>query len=242
MSYILDALKKASAEREQARGVAPGLTTQPVRTLSGAPVQMGGPLDQRSTLLWVLVLLTALILCAVTLGALFRSRSEPLPTPPPAQQTATSTVTPVEAPTGQTTPLSTAVSIGTPATPPQPVRVAPAPPRLSPPALPRPTALSPSPAKPESSGVVARPRPAPTLSTLPTQPAPLPMPSSMRATLAPLVISGSTYSDNPAFRMLILNGQVYREGEFPTPDLKLEQIRPKSAIVSYQGNTYVLTY
>lgn len=68
------------------------------------------------------------------------------------------------------------------------------------------------------------------------------MPASVRAALPPLVISGSTYSDNPAYRMLIINGQVYREGDFPTPDLKLEQIRPKSALLHYKGSTYLLPY
>ena len=57
-----------------------------------------------------------------------------------------------------------------------------------------------------------------------------------------LVVSGSTYSDNPAYRMLIINGQVYREGEFPIPGLKLEQIRQKSALLLYEGNTYALPY
>ena len=57
-----------------------------------------------------------------------------------------------------------------------------------------------------------------------------------------LVVSGSTYSDNPAYRMLIINGQVYREGEFPIPGLKLEQIRQKSAVITHQGSTYTLTY
>jgi len=60
--------------------------------------------------------------------------------------------------------------------------------------------------------------------------------------LPSLVISGSTYSDNPTYRMLIVNGQVYREGEFLTPEFKLEQIRQKSALLRYNGNTYVLPY
>ena len=57
-----------------------------------------------------------------------------------------------------------------------------------------------------------------------------------------LVISGSTYSDNPTYRMLIVNGQVYREGEFLTPDFRLEQIRQKSALFLHNGDTYVVPY
>ena len=68
------------------------------------------------------------------------------------------------------------------------------------------------------------------------------MPASVRAELPAMVISGSTYSDNPAYRMLIINGQVYREGEFPAAGLKLEQIRQKSALTSYKGQAYILPY
>ena len=71
---------------------------------------------------------------------------------------------------------------------------------------------------------------------------PSPLPVSVHATLPPLVVSGSTYSDNPAYRMLIINGQVYRDGEFPAADIKLQQIKPKSAVLSYKGNIYTLNY
>lgn len=66
----------------------------------------------------------------------------------------------------------------------------------------------------------------------------LPLPAS-----APkLLVSGSTFSDNPAYRMLILNGQVFREGDSLGNDLRLDQIRLKAAVVSFQGQQYSLIY
>jgi len=68
------------------------------------------------------------------------------------------------------------------------------------------------------------------------------LPQDVRQTLPKLAISGATYSDNPAWRMIIINGQVVREGEKPTADLQLEQIRPKAAVLNYKGQRYLVGY
>jgi len=68
------------------------------------------------------------------------------------------------------------------------------------------------------------------------------LPQDVRQTLPKLAISGATYSDNPAWRMIIINGQVVREGEKPTPDLQLEQIRPKAAVLNFKGQRYLVGY
>lgn len=209
MSYILDALKKANAEREYGRGAAPSLYTQSVQGASESPAQIGVALKKRNALL--LALVVALFLCTATIGALFWPMLK-LPAPPPAPKTA-SQVPPVMANAGAASPPTTTASPGSPPVPAILVRISPTPYKLPPPAPPP-------------------PRP----------PVPPPLPASVRAVLPPLVISGSTYSDNPTFRMLIINGQVYREGELLTPELKLEQIRQKSALLGYKGNTYVLPY
>ncbi len=54
-----------------------------------------------------------------------------------------------------------------------------------------------------------------------------------------IVFSGSTYSDNPAHRMWIANGQVFHEGEDIAPGVRLERIEPKSAVIRFQGQLYV---
>ena len=68
------------------------------------------------------------------------------------------------------------------------------------------------------------------------------LPADIRQTLPKVVISGSTYSDNPAYRMLIINGEVFREGEKPAPDLQLEQIRAKAAVLNFKGLRYSVAY
>ena len=68
------------------------------------------------------------------------------------------------------------------------------------------------------------------------------LPQDVRLALPKLVISGSTYSENPAYRMVIINGQVFREGDKVATDLNLEQIRPKSAVLNYKGQLYQLAY
>ncbi|MBC7610002.1 MAG: general secretion pathway protein GspB [Polaromonas sp.] len=68
------------------------------------------------------------------------------------------------------------------------------------------------------------------------------LPAEIRLTMPKLVISGATYADNPAYRMLIINGQVFHEGEKIAADLLLEQIRPKSAVLNFKGQRYSLGY
>lgn len=68
------------------------------------------------------------------------------------------------------------------------------------------------------------------------------LPQALRQSLPKLVISGATYSDNPAWRMLIINGQVFHEGEKPAADVQLEQIRPKSAVLNYKGQRFTQNY
>lgn len=64
------------------------------------------------------------------------------------------------------------------------------------------------------------------------------LPEDIRRQLPPLVISGSVYSESPSQRMLIINGQIFREADKPGPDVVIEQIRPKSAVLSFRGTRY----
>lgn len=68
------------------------------------------------------------------------------------------------------------------------------------------------------------------------------LPENIRLSLPKLAVSGATYADNPAYRMLIINGQVFHEGEKPLPDLKLEKIKPNEAVLNFKGTRYFLTY
>jgi general secretion pathway protein B len=57
-----------------------------------------------------------------------------------------------------------------------------------------------------------------------------------------LAISGGVYSNNPAQRMLIVNGLVFNEGSEVGPGVVLEQIRPKGAVLRFRGSRYTVSY
>ncbi|MCR5881861.1 general secretion pathway protein GspB [Rhizobacter sp. J219] len=102
--------------------------------------------------------------------------------------------------------------------------------------------------------MAAAPKPAPQLVENPAkaaaaprdEDAPVPsiseLPDDIRRQLPALSVSGASYSKNPASRMLILNGQVFREGDKVANDLVLEQIRLKSAVLSYRGRRYSVSF
>ena len=64
----------------------------------------------------------------------------------------------------------------------------------------------------------------------------------VRARLPAVNVSGSTYSQNPAHRMLIVNGKVVQEGGEISPGLKLETIEQRSAVLNHQGLRYRIGY
>ncbi len=53
-----------------------------------------------------------------------------------------------------------------------------------------------------------------------------------------LVISGSVFSPDAARRMLIVNGQVFREGADLGSGVVLQEVRPDSAVLGYKGGRY----
>lgn len=68
------------------------------------------------------------------------------------------------------------------------------------------------------------------------------LPADVQRELPKLAISGGVYSDNPAQRMLIVNGQVLGEGAEPAPGVLLEQIRAKTAVLKFRGYRYAVAY
>jgi len=63
-----------------------------------------------------------------------------------------------------------------------------------------------------------------------------------RAQLPAVNVSGSTYSKNPALRMLIVNGKVLQEGQEISPGFKLETIGQRSAVLNHNGLRYSIGY
>ncbi len=68
------------------------------------------------------------------------------------------------------------------------------------------------------------------------------LPAEIRRQIPALVIGGASYSSNPSSRMLIVNGQVFHERDRLTPDLQLQQIRLKSAVLDFKGYRYEIKY
>ena len=235
MSYILDALQRAEAERE--RGRVPGLKSQlvPPSTRDRA----------RATTLRPWHALAGLALILVVLGVWWWAGSEDaMPAasvPMTAQRDAAILATPAPAP-----PFSPPAPTNTPeriAPPPEPVQ-----PILAPP---RPAPAPPAAAASSNATPAAAPAPAVTAkgSTPPASPpANTAVPSfgeltaEARAQLPAVNVSGSTYSQNPALRMLIANGKVVQEGQDIAPGLRLETIGPRSAVLNHQGLRYSIGY
>lgn len=227
MSYILDALKRADAQRE--RGQVPGLNAQP------APVATA-PTARRRLGWWIGLACSAV---AVAAGALYwqADSTQAAPAPSTAPGPAPSPA-PVSAPAVVQVPAAVAAPAPLPATTPVPgVQQRPS---LPPPSVVRPPAAQPAAAAP------ARPVPLQRREAASAAAAPVPalgeLPEDIRRTVPKLVVSGSVYSSNPSQRILIVNGQVLNEGATLAPDLVLESIGAKSAVLSLRGTRFRLDY
>lgn len=68
------------------------------------------------------------------------------------------------------------------------------------------------------------------------------LPDDVRRSLPSVQVGGSVYSDLPANRILIINGQLFHERDEPSPGLKLEQIKLKGAVLNFRGYRYEIEY
>ncbi len=64
------------------------------------------------------------------------------------------------------------------------------------------------------------------------------LPVSVQQSLPPINIEGHIYDDNPAARMVIINGKIRREKQSLGAMLRLEEITPNGVILSYQGHVF----
>jgi general secretion pathway protein B len=212
MSYILEALRRAESERE--RGKVPGLHSQAWAEGAAAAPATGRPGARRGA---QPLLIGGLVLLLLAGAGAYMWWSRPAPAPAPVLASAEPAPTP--APAASVAP------------PPPPVPAAASALPLPPPPVVLP---APAPAPASTPAPAARPAaPIPTLAEL--SPA-------LRAELPPLQVGGAMHSDTPANRMLILNGQVYREGDAIAPGLQLEQIQLRSAVLLYKGQRLRLSY
>jgi general secretion pathway protein B len=221
MSYILDALRKADAQRE--RDPARGIHAQPV-TLSG-PEEDAGPTSRFWLVVGALIVGAAMLAAAMWwLGWLAR----------PAAAPGAATVLPAPAPKLAAVPV---VKASTPATEVLPA----APPSPPPSALPAARDV-PKPAPTVTAYPPATAYPPPADSSAARLLSQAELPADVQRELPKLSISGGVYSPTAAQRLLIVNGMVLSEGAEAAPGVLLEQIRPKTAVLNFRGYRYGVPY
>ncbi|MBP5989699.1 MAG: general secretion pathway protein GspB [Piscinibacter sp.] len=213
MSYILDALRRADAERE--RGGVPGLHTQTMAE-PGDEADIAPRARGLKPWHWLAIGLAGGL--AVAIAWSWRGEEPPPPVavlppapPPPA----------LPAPAAPAAIAPIAVTEAPPASP-----VAIAPMRAAPP----PPAAAARPAAPAPASAAA--------STIPRIASLAELPPELRSGLPALAFGGSIYSGTPANRLLIVNGQLMHEGESLAPGVTLEQIKPKAAVLNIRGQRF----
>jgi general secretion pathway protein B len=222
MSYILDALRRADSERERERSAVPGLHTQaaPMGALDGDGEARPNP--------WKWPIVAAFVALLALVAWLWFGRVE-APEPLPVLAAAPAPAPPAPAPIPQAPPPAAAA-----AAPPAAASAAPPP-------APAPARKPPAPAarkrEPAAASPTAKaPEPEPKIPKLSE------LPEDVRREVPAITVGGSIYSKSAASRMLVINGQVFHEGDALATGLVLEQIRQKSAVLRFRTHRYEITY
>ena len=246
MSYILDALRRADSERERERSAVPGLHTQavPVGAAEGETDAPSNPWK------WPIVAAFVALLGLVAwlwwgrgdvTEPVLPSASAPPPlvapaAPPAVAPVAAAVAAPPAAVAAAATPAATAPAAASAAPAREPA------PRKTPPG---PTAAvrKPPASATAASAATAGVRPAAKASEPEVRISTLnELPDEIRRELPTIAVGGSIYSKSAANRMLVINGQVFHEGDELAPALVLEQIKPKAAVLKYKTYRYEITY
>jgi general secretion pathway protein B len=253
MSYILDALRRADAERE--RGAVPRLHSPNLAAPTAAGAAGGGasgPAAARPGAPWLVPVLAGVVaVAALALAAgLWLGRGSPAGSAGPdaagAAGTSVATAQPAAAATARegATEVPAVVSgsaAPTPVVPPAPtVVVVPMPAPAPPPAARSPGAPAPvggAPGTRASPAPAAGATPAPgTGAAAEAPPVPVTGLSAEQRRLWPtLAPGGSVYSDDASQRFVILNGQVLREGDSAAPGITVEAIAPRAVVLRWGG-------
>ena len=261
MSYILDALKRAQAER--GRGSVPGLHTQSVTMPSAKETPERSSGNRGAWLIAGAAGVAALALAWLQFGpkgathqpVVVAQAPAAVPAPAPAPAPAPS---PVATPEPVPTPAPAPVVVKSDA--PAPIEIDVTPPPPPPPAPPKPVAQqipAPAPAAAKRDEAARQPKlpatapadaaPAHNAAPAPVAAAPSApvynvanLPPAVREQLPSLQLAGITYSTNPKYRMVIVNGQVLHEGDSAGPGLVLERIENARTIWAFRGYRYAL--
>ncbi|QGZ41646.1 general secretion pathway protein B [Pseudoduganella flava] len=232
MSYILEALKKAQAERQLGETPtihAPALDTQ--------AAQGGTPLKKPFVAALVALGIVSVGLAGLLWRQMTQSPAAPAPAPAPAPAAATSTM-PAAAPPVATVP--TPVAAPRTAVVPAPAPVVP---------KPAPEPVAPVAAPPVAAAPVSAPAPAPAPERKRPEPAgeePVQalrdLPEPIQRAIPPIAMSGYMYSSNPADRLILIDKVLRHEGDEVAPGLVLVRLEPKGAVFMFRGYRYRIPY
>jgi len=255
MSYILEALKKAQAERQL--GNAPTIhAPQPVQAAQPGMAASRRPL--------FIGLGAGVLVLALGGLVLWQHGAGPAAAPAaPAVAVPAAVPSTLPPPVASRQGLAPSVAAGAasntlvvsapPAPAPRPVHVAEAPARPAPAAAGRAGADAPArPAAPAAGpALAATPAAAPRAAAPAPAPAPAPedsypylhqLPDVIQRDIPRVTFGGYMYSANPADRLLIVDKALRHEGEEVAPGLLLERLLPKAAVMNFRGIRYRVAY
>jgi general secretion pathway protein B len=236
MSYILDALKKAEAERNL--GTVPNLHAQPF--VAAHPTDRS-PL-WRKPWLWTALVLPVSV-AAIAALVVFQpwsttaSPQSPLPAPmatvpaSPAASVAVATPAPPPAPPVPAAPIARAVEMPPAAHEPPTANTAPAEKKRPAPATT--TSRPATPTEPAKASATPEESPAVPLRELP---------EDIQRELPKLTTNGYLYSTSKADRTVLINQKLRHEGDHVAPDLLLEKLTPSGMVLNYKGYRYTTPY
>jgi general secretion pathway protein B len=119
----------------------------------------------------------------------------------------------------------------------------PAAPPAAPPATPSaaapPSAVAPTPAKAGKAPAAVAKASAPVAAVAPLLSE---LPESAKRGLPTLTITGAVASDNPAQRLLLVNGQVLPQGAMAAPEVMIEEIQARSATFTFRGTRFRIAF
>jgi general secretion pathway protein B len=214
MSYILEALKKAQAERQL--GNAPTIhAPQAAAPAPAAAVASRKPL-------FVGLGAGALVVVA---GALVLWRQAPAPQP--VVQAAA-----VRVPAAPAAPAPETLVVSAPPAP------------VSAPVHEREHTPAPAPARPAPVSAAPAPAPAPVAKAAPEDSLPYlqQLPDAQQRDIPRVTFGGYMYSANATDRLLIVDKALRHEGEEVAPGLVLEKLLPKAAVMNFRGLRYRVAY
>lgn len=213
MSYILDALKKAEAERRMGA---------PMMGMPAAPANpVASPAAARHASVWRTPWPWAAItsICALLIGFTWW----PAPSRAPQQMQASA-----PAPSPTSVQAQTLAAVLPPASSSSTVET------KERPKTPEPKSIKP---KEKKRAIAEGPKtPEPPIATLHE------LPDNIQREIPPLSIGGYIYTDNKAGRSVLINGRLVRDGAEIAPGLTLERMMPNGMVLNYKGYRYRTSY